>query len=45
MIDPVFTSEKVTLDDENDDGVKLSAEKQRQFEGFTFIPDSEKTKA
>jgi hypothetical protein len=41
MIDPVFTNEKVTLEDEHDDGTKLSAEKQKHFEGFTFVPDSE----
>jgi hypothetical protein len=45
MVDPIFTSEKPTLEDDNDnDGVQLSAEKQKQFEGFTFVPEDQKAK-
>lgn len=43
MVDPIFTSEKPTVNDDNEDQytIKLTSEKQKQFEGFTFIPDSE----
>jgi RAC serine/threonine-protein kinase len=43
MVDPIFTREKPTLDDDDDvyGGVTLSSEKQKQFEGFTFITQSE----
>jgi RAC serine/threonine-protein kinase len=37
MIDPVFTSEKPTLND--GDGGYISQDNQKKFEGFTFIPE------
>jgi len=43
MVDPIFTSEKPTLEDDSDhDGVALSTGQQKQFEGFTFVPDEKK---
>jgi len=43
MVDPIFTSEKPTLDDEDADPASvLSAEKQQQFVGFTFVPEDKK---
>jgi len=39
MIDPVFTSEKPTLND--GDGGYISQDNQKKFEGFTFVPPEE----
>jgi len=36
MVDPAFTNEPVN--DGPEDAVKLSAENQKKFEGFTFVP-------
>jgi len=43
MVDPIFTSEKPTLeDDDSDPASVLSPEKQQQFVGFTFVPEEKK---
>jgi len=43
MVDPIFTSEKPTLeDDDSDPASALSPEKQQQFVGFTFVPEEKK---
>jgi RAC serine/threonine-protein kinase len=41
MVDPSFTSEAVTLSDGNDPAVPISAENQKKFAGFTFVPEDE----
>jgi len=42
MVDPAFTSERVTLSEGTDESQsKISKESQRKFEGFTFIPEND----
>jgi len=42
MVDPAFTSERVTLSEGSDESAgKISKESQKKFEGFTFIPETE----
>jgi len=42
MVDPAFTSEKPTINDESDPtDNKISADNQKKFEGFNYIPESE----
>jgi len=44
MVDPAFTSEPVTLSDLPEGELKISAEHQKKFEGFTFVPEAEMKK-
>lgn len=44
MVDPTFTSEKPSLTDDSPSDTKISAENQKKFEGFTYIPESELAK-
>jgi len=42
MVDPAFTSERVTLSEGSDESAaKISKESQKKFEGFTFIPETD----
>ncbi len=42
MVDPAFTSERVTLSEGSDESMgKISKESQKKFEGFTFIPEAD----
>jgi len=42
MVDPTFTSERMTVCDPSTSNSNISAENQKKFEGFTFMPASEK---
>jgi len=42
MVDPTFTAERATLSDGSEGNGIISAENQKKFEGFTFIPPDEK---
>jgi len=42
MVDPTFTSERITIHDPTTSSSHISAENQKKFEGFTFIPESER---
>jgi len=42
MVDPAFTSEKPTINDESDPADnKISADNQKKFEGFNYVPEGE----
>jgi len=42
MVDPTFTSERITIHDPNTNTSAISPENQKKFDGFTYIPDEEK---
>jgi hypothetical protein len=41
MVDPAFTSEKVTVSEGSDAHGAITHDNQKKFEGFTFIPEDE----
>jgi len=41
MVDPAFTSEKVTISEGSDAHGVITQDNQKKFEGFTFIPDDD----
>jgi len=42
MVDPTFTSERITIHDPSTSSSAISPENQKKFEGFTFMPENEK---
>jgi len=44
MVDPAFTSEKVTVSEGTDARGAITQDNQKKFEGFTFVPEDEMDK-